>query len=61
MKAHRVTAGASKQVSYFTLKDGKLQRTTGYREWVYVGSPLTRNDLNNGKATFPEFHDGEGA
>ena len=41
---------------YFTIKDGKLQRPTGYREWIYVGTPLTPNDMNNGKATFPEFH-----
>jgi hypothetical protein len=27
-----------------------------WREWVYVGSPLTPNALNNGKANFPEYH-----
>lgn len=27
-----------------------------YREWIYVGTPLTPNDMNNGKAAFPEFH-----
>ncbi|WP_417660918.1 cytochrome P460 family protein [Pseudomonas sp.] len=40
----------------YTIKDGKLERPTGYREWVFVGTPLTPNDMNNGKATFPEFH-----
>jgi hypothetical protein len=25
-------------------------------EWIYVGTPLTPNDMNNGKASFPEFH-----
>ena len=25
-------------------------------EWVYVGSPLTPNDLNGGEARFPEYH-----
>ncbi|MBX9873971.1 MAG: cytochrome P460 family protein [Beijerinckiaceae bacterium] len=35
---------------------GELQRPTGYREWIYVGAPLTPNDMNNGKAAFPEFH-----
>lgn len=35
---------------------GRLQRPTGYREWIYVGAPLTPNDMNNGKAAFPEFH-----
>lgn len=29
---------------------------TGYREWVYVGSPVTPNDMNDGKAAFPEHH-----
>lgn len=27
-----------------------------YRKWVFVGTPLTPNELNNGKAPFPEFH-----
>ncbi|MFT7461106.1 MAG: hypothetical protein ACI909_003800, partial [Planctomycetota bacterium] len=31
-------------------------RPTGYREWVYVGTPVTPNDMNNGKAAFPEHH-----
>jgi hypothetical protein len=25
-------------------------------KWVFVGSPLTQNALNDGKANFPEFH-----
>lgn len=40
----------------FKLKDGKLARPTGYREWIYVGTPVTPNDLNDGKAAFPEHH-----
>jgi len=40
----------------FTMKNGELQRPTGYREWVYVGTPVTPNDMNNGKAAFPEHH-----
>ena len=28
----------------------------GYRDWVYVGSPLTPNALNDGHAAFPEYH-----
>ncbi len=37
--------------------DGKLIRPDiSYREWVYVGTPLTPNDLNPPEATFPEFH-----
>lgn len=40
----------------FTFKNGELERPTGYREWVYVGTPVTPNDMNDGKAAFPEFH-----
>jgi hypothetical protein len=36
--------------------DGKLKRPVDYRKWVYVGTPLTPNDLNGGEASFPEFH-----
>ena len=36
--------------------EGELIRPTDYREWIYVGTPLTPNDMNNGKAPFPEFH-----
>ena len=35
---------------------GELIQPTGYREWIYVGTPVTPNELNNGKAAFPEFH-----
>ena len=48
------TAHAEK---YFTIdKEGNLERPTGFREWVYVGTPVTPNDMNNGKAAFPEHH-----
>ena len=36
--------------------DGELIRPSGWREWVFVGSPLTPNSLNGGAASFPEFH-----
>jgi hypothetical protein len=35
---------------------GLLERPRGYRRWVYVGAPLTPNDMNDGRAAFPEFH-----
>ncbi len=35
---------------------GELLRPKDYRSWVYVGTPLTPNDMNNGNAPFPEFH-----
>lgn len=41
---------------YFTIANGQLERPTGYREWIYVGTPVTPNDMNDGKAAFPEFH-----
>ncbi len=35
---------------------GELIRPEGYRGWVYVGTPITPNDLNPPEAAFPEFH-----
>ncbi|WP_170785650.1 cytochrome P460 family protein [Ruegeria lacuscaerulensis] len=37
-------------------EDGQLVLPTGYREWVFLGSPLTPNALNGGQAGFPEYH-----
>jgi len=45
--------------SYFEINDqGELLRPDfNFREeWVYVGTPVTPNDLNDGQAPFPEFH-----
>ena len=36
--------------------DGDLILPKGFEKWVYLGSPLTPNALNGGKANFPEFH-----
>ncbi len=36
--------------------DGNLNRPVRYREWVYIGTPLTPNSLNPPEAAFPEFH-----
>ena len=41
---------------FFTIENGELQRPTGFREWIYVGTPVTPNDMNDGKAAFPEHH-----
>ena len=35
---------------------GDLILPKNWQEWVYVGSPLTPNALNGGKAGFPEYH-----
>jgi hypothetical protein len=47
-------AESTKQAAFD--KSGSLVRPTGYREWIFIGAPLTPNDMNNGKAAFPEFH-----
>lgn len=36
--------------------NGALLLPTDHRQWVFVGAPLTPNDMNDGKAAFPEFH-----
>ena len=50
-----VSAGEQKQAAKFNEK-GDLMRPEGYREWIQVGTPVTPNDMNDGKAAFPEFH-----
>lgn len=35
---------------------GRLIRPIGWREWPYMGTPLTPNALNPPAAPFPEFH-----
>jgi hypothetical protein len=37
-------------------KGEMIRPDISFREWVYVGTPLTPNSLNNGNAPFPEFH-----
>lgn len=35
---------------------GELLQPVDFREWIFLGSPLTPHGLNNGKSNFPEFH-----
>jgi Cytochrome P460 len=35
---------------------GELILPKNFEKWVFVGSPLTPNALNGGKANFPEYH-----
>jgi hypothetical protein len=35
---------------------GELLLPKNFHEWVFVGSPLTPNALNDGQANFPEYH-----
>ena len=36
--------------------EGALLLPDNFREWIFVGAPVTPNDMNDGKAAFPEFH-----
>jgi hypothetical protein len=47
--------GGSRQLPEFTAA-GELRLPKDYQTWIYVGSPLTPNALNKGKAAFPEYH-----
>jgi hypothetical protein len=38
------------------MPDGRLVRPVGWREWPFIGTPLTPNRLNLPEASFPEFH-----
>lgn len=35
---------------------GEVALPDGFREWVFLGAPLTPHGLNDGAAGFPEFH-----
>ncbi len=37
-------------------QDDQLVLPEGYREWIFLGSPITPNGLNDGAAGFPEYH-----
>ena len=48
--------GESPKLSFDS--SGRLLRPASdlYRSWVYIGTPLTPNDLNPPEAAFPDFH-----
>lgn len=49
------SAQSNKWVEY--TPEGKMKRPPfSFRKWVYIGTPVTPNDMNDGKANFPEFH-----
>lgn len=37
-------------------KDGELVLPADWRTWVFAGTSITPNEMNDGKALFPEFH-----
>lgn len=49
-------AGAEERSYAKFNRQGELIRPEGWREWVYIGTPLTPNSLNKPEAAFPEFH-----
>jgi hypothetical protein len=53
--AQPVVAQTRHSAAVFTA-DSRLEIPEGFRRWVQVGTPLTPNGLNDGKAGFPEFH-----
>jgi hypothetical protein len=52
----RPVAAQAEQSSVVFNANGTMQLPTGFRNWVFVGAPLTPNGLNDGKAGFPEYH-----
>ena len=50
------TAPASGRYLPEYTKDGDLVLPKNWRSWVYVGSPLTPDGLNDSKEGFPEYH-----
>ncbi len=53
--AFAVQAEAARAAAKYTA-EGELIMPKNYRQWVFVGAPVTPNDMNDGKAAFPEFH-----
>lgn len=37
-------------------EDGSLNQPKNWRQWVYIGTPLTPQQLNGMNTAFPEFH-----
>lgn len=55
-RALAAPAGESSLIVYDSQGRLKLPDPTIFRKWVFLGAPTTPNGLNNGKASFPEFH-----
>jgi hypothetical protein len=50
------TATATRRYLPEYTKEGDLILPKNWRSWVYVGSPLTPDGLNDSKEGFPEYH-----
>lgn len=44
------------EIPGMAMENGEVELPEGFREWVFIGAPLTPNALNGGAAAFPEFH-----
>ena len=53
---HQVSAWENFPKPTFNDKGELLRPDVSYREWVYIGTPLTPNELNPPEAPFPDFH-----
>ena len=54
-QSSNTSAPAKRYLPEYNAK-GELLLPKNWRSWVFVGSPLTPNALNDGKANFPEYH-----
>jgi hypothetical protein len=45
----------SRQLPEYTAS-GDMKLPTNWRQWIFVGDPLTPDALNGGHANFPEYH-----
>ncbi len=52
--AQMVTSESIQQAEFTPENEAKTP--IDYRKWIFIGSPLTPNALNDGAAAFPEFH-----
>ncbi len=52
----RAEHGAGFPKPTFNDKGELIRPDISYRHWVYIGTPLTPNDLNPPEAPFPDFH-----
>ena len=57
LAAGAALAGGNDSIGAATFKgQDELVLPEGFRQWVFIGAPLTPHGLNNGKAGFPEYH-----
>lgn len=55
-KSNMSADGSTKRYLPEYTQAGELILPKNFESWIYLGSPLTPDALNNGKANFPEFH-----